>query len=267
MNFRFIKYRHRYINNNCFNSVRSLIAFIGVLCTLTSCTSSKNIRYFSNISDSSVVRLPDFKKPQAFIMPDDILEIKIAGANETTSALLNTYSSTSALNASNYLVDNNGDIEFPLIGKLKAAGLTKEQFRDVLKEKASKYLKDPLINVRFINFRFTVLGEVKTPGTFTTVNEKVTILEAMGLAGDLTNYGKRANVRVIRDSLGKREIGIINFNDKAIFTSPYYYLQRNDVIYIEPEKYKSKYEDFSRVTSVIATLASLVAIAITVLKK
>jgi polysaccharide export outer membrane protein len=200
-------------------------------------------------------------------MPDDLLEIKIAGANEATSALINTYSTTSATNTSNYLVDNNGEVEFPLIGKLKAAGLTKEQFRDVLRERATKFLKDPLISVRFVNFRFSVLGEVRSPGTFTIANEKITILEAMGLAGDLTNYAKRANVRVIRDSLGKREIGIVNFNDKAIFTSPYYYLQRNDVIYIEPEKYKSKYEDFSRVTSIIATLASLVAIAITVLRK
>jgi polysaccharide export outer membrane protein len=201
-------------------------------------------------------------------MPDDMLEIKISGANEVTSALINTYSSSNTpLTNSNYLVDNNGEVEFPLIGKIKAAGLTKEQFREVLKEKASKYLKDALVSVRFINFRFTVLGEVKMPGTFTVLNEKITILEAMGLAGDLTAYAKRDNVRVIRDSLGKREIGIVNFNDKAIFTSTYYYLQRNDVIYIEPEKYKTKYEDFSRITSIIATLASLVAIAITVFRK
>jgi polysaccharide export outer membrane protein len=107
---------------------------------------------------------------------------------------------------------------------------------------------------------------VKTPGSFVVANEKVSILEAMGQAGDMTSYAKRDNVRIIRDSLGKREIGIINFGDKAVFTSPYYYLQRNDIIYVEPEKYKSSFEDFSRVTSVIATIASLVAITITIFR-
>lgn len=265
MNPSFGRYYYRY-NVLHYLKSRSLFVLAACIYLLSSCTPSKNIRYFSNLSDAPVVKLPDFNKPQAFIRPDDILEIKIAGANPETSALLNAYSTGAQSNGSNYLVDNNGDIEFPLIGKMRAAGLTKEQFRDLLKERVLKYLKDPLINVRFVNFRFTVLGEVKVPGTFVVLNEKVTILEAMGLAGDLTSYAKRNNVRIIRDSLGKREIGMIDFNDKAIFTSPYYYLQRNDVIYIEPEKYKTKYEDFSRVTSIIATLASLVAIAITVFR-
>jgi len=204
-------------------------------------------------------------------MAEDILDIKIAGANEATAALFNTYTSTpnaaTAAAANNgYTVDYNGDVEFPIIGKIRAAGLTQEQFKNDLKEKVSKYLKDPLVSVKFINFRFTVLGEVKAPGSFLVPNERVTVLEALGLAGDMTSYSRRGSVRVIRDSSGHREIGLLDFTDKAVFTSKYYYLQRNDVLYIEAEKTKSQFEDFSRVSSIVATFASLLALAITVLK-
>ena len=240
----------------------------------TSCVSSKNIKYFSNLSDSAVVHLPLLQKPPAIIMPDDILEIKIAGANEATAALLNTYSSPSnAANAANapnqssgYLVDNKGDVEFPIMGKIHAAGLSKDEFKDRLKERVSKYLKDPLVSVRFTNFRFSVLGEVKTPGSFLVPHERVTVLEALGLSGDMTTYSRRTNVRVIRDSSGNREVGQLDFTDKSVFTSKYYYLQRNDIVYVEAEKTKSQFEDFSRVSSIVATLASIIALSITVLR-
>lgn len=237
----------------------------------TSCIPSKNLKYFNNLSDSQVVHLPQLEKPQARIMPEDILEIRIAGANEATAALLNTYSSTSGAaspaNAnSGYLVDNKGDIEFPIMGKIRAAGLSREEFRDRLKERVSKYLKDPLISVKFTNFRFSVLGEVKAPGSFLVQQERVTILEALGLSGDMTTYSRRTNVRIIRDSSGNREIGQLDFTDKAIFTSKYYYLQRNDIVYVEAEKTKSQFEDFSRVSSIVATLASIIALTITILR-
>jgi polysaccharide biosynthesis/export protein len=251
--------------------VRSVFILLGCVMFMASCTSSKNITYFGNISDSSKVALPVMQVPRAVIMPDDLLEIKISGANEVTAALFNSYStnvsnSPAASAATPYLVDDDGEVEFPIIGKVKAAGLTRDAFKELLKSRVSKYLKDPLVSVRFVNFRFTVLGEVKTPGSFVIPNEKVTVLEAMGLAGDMTSYGKRNNVKIIRDSSGRREIGTINFNDKNVFSSQYYYLHRNDVLYIEPVKNKSRFEDISRVSAVIATLASLVAIAITVFR-
>lgn len=249
-----------------------IIAIIGFISFSTSCIPAKNLKYFNNLSDSQIVHLPDLEKPKAVIMPDDILEIRIAGANPETSALLNSYSTTtSAANAANptttYLVDNKGDIEFPIMGKIHAAGLSKEEFKDRLKERVSKYLKDPLVSVKFTNFRFTVLGEVKNPGSYLVPNEKVTVLEALGLSGDMTSYSRRTNVRVIRDSSGNREIGQLDFTDKAVFTSKYYYLQRNDVVYVEAEKSKSQFEDFSRVSSIVATLASIIALAITILRK
>ncbi|MCW3106781.1 MAG: hypothetical protein JWQ09_1287 [Segetibacter sp.] len=249
-----------------------IIAIVGFISFSTSCIPAKNLKYFNNLSDSQVVHLPDLEKPKTVIMPDDILEIKIAGANEATANLLNTYSSnTNPSNSSNansgYLVDNKGDIEFPIMGKIHAAGLSKEEFKDRLKERVSKYLKDPLVSVRFTNFRFTVLGEVKSPGSYLVPHERVTVLEALGLSGDMTTYSRRTSVRVIRDSSGSREIGQLDFTDKGVFTSKYYYLQRNDVVYVEAEKSKSQFEDFSRVSSVVATLASIIALAITILRK
>lgn len=249
-----------------------LIAVAGFISFSTSCIPTKNLKYFNNLSDSQVVHLPNLEKPQAVIMPDDILDIRIAGANAETAALLNAYSTpASAANAatanSGYIVDTRGDVEFPIMGKIRAAGLTREAFRDRLKERVSKYLKDPLVTVKFTNFRFSVLGEVKNPGSFLVQQERVTILEALGLSGDMTMYSRRTNVRVIRDSSGNRQIGQLDFTDKSIFTSQYYYLQRNDVVYVEAEKTKSRYEDFSRISAIVATLASIIALAITVLRK
>lgn len=235
----------------------------------TSCLTGKKIKYFDNLPDSGTVKLPTIVKPEAVIMPDDLLEIKIAGANEATAALLNTYSSTPnnvATVPAGYLVDRNGDIEFPIIGKVKAAGYTKEEFKNALKDKVSKYLKDPLIAVKFLNFRFTVLGEVKAPGTYAVQNERVTILDAMGLAGDMTSYSKRSKVRLIRDSSGTREVTTLDFTDKSLFNSKYYYLQRNDVVYVEAEKSKTQYEEWSRISTIIATITSLIALTITILR-
>ena len=263
-----------------YQKIALLGMFVILIMISTSCVDSRKLKYFSNLSDSQVVHLPALQRSQATIMPDDILDIKIAGANEATSALLNTYSTspgtasggaaaaTSNTNSNTgYMVDINGDIEFPVIGKIKAGGLTKDQFKELLKERVSKYLKDPLISVKFANFRFTILGEVRIPGSFVVPNERVTVLEAIGLAGDMTGYGRRSGVKILRDSSGVREIGMIDFADKALFTSKYYYLQRNDVIYIEPEKYKTRFEDISRISAVLATVVSLLAITITIIKR
>ncbi len=261
-----------------FPGCQKLAFFVSALILIafsSSCVDTQKLKYFSNLSDSQVVHLPALQRSQAIIMPDDILEIKIAGANEATAALFNTYSSNPAMSAGNsntnsstgYIVDMNGDIEFPVIGKIKAAGITKEQFKDQLKERVSKYLKDPLVSVKFSNFRFTVLGEVRNPSTFVVPNERITVLEAVGLAGDMTTYSRRMGVHILRDSNGVREIGTIDFTDKAIFMSKYYYLQRNDVIYIEAEKYKTRFEDLSRISALLATVISLIAITITIVRK
>lgn len=236
------------------------------MCGLFSCTSPEKLRYFNNLSDSQLVQLPYVVKTEPIIMPDDQLEVRIAGANETTVALINGYSGNPAATLPPHIVDFEGNIEFPLIGRVKAAGLTRDQLKSTLTQKASKYLKDVLVTVKFSNFRFTILGEVNAPGTYVVQNEKVTILEGLGLARDMTQYARRANVRVIRDSSGHRHIGIIDFNNKAVFTSPYYYLQRNDVVYVEPEKNKGQLDQANRISSIVATIASLIAIGLTIFR-
>lgn len=241
-----------------------------MLC-MCSCTPTKTSSYFTDIPDATLVKLPDMVRPELTIMPDDMLEIKIIGANEITTQVFNTFGGISAIGAAAgapvYMVDRNGDIELPYVGKIKAAGLSKDQLKDKLKTEIAPYLKDLMINIRFTNFRFTVLGEVRLPGSYTFPTDKVTVLEALGQAGDMTQYAVRDNVRIIRDSSGKREIGKVDFTQKDIFNSPFYYLQRNDVVYIETNKNKSKNEQFSRASSLVATFTSIVAIAITIFRK
>jgi polysaccharide export outer membrane protein len=261
------------MNNICkknlpFNpsALYTMLLFFAVATGFISCTSAEKIKYFNNLSDSQLVRLPAFNKPEAIIMPDDILEIKIIGANEATVSMINGYPGPASSASNTYTVDAKGEIEFALIGKVKAGGLTREQLKNDIQQKASKYLKDALVTVKQTTFKFTVLGEVNAPGTYTVNNEKVTILEALGLARDMTQFARRNNVRVIRDSSGNRQIGMINFNDKTVFTSQYYYLQRNDVVYVEPDKNKGKFDQYNRVGSILATVLSVIAVGITIFR-
>ena len=242
-----------------------------LLLGMYSCTPTKKSTYFADLPDATLVKLPDIARPDLTIMTDDMLEIKIVGANEITTQVFNTFgglnNAGSAANAPVYTVDRNGEIELPYISKVKAAGLSIGELKEKLKKEIAPYLKDLIINIRFTNFRFTVLGEVRIPGSYIFPTDKVTVLEALGQAGDMTQYAIRDNVRVIRDSSGKREVGKVDFTNKDIFNSPFYYLQRNDVVYIETNKNKTKSEQFSRASSLVATFTSIIAIAITLLRK
>jgi polysaccharide export outer membrane protein len=200
-------------------------------------------------------------------MPEDILAIRFAGDSKPTEELFNRYgiASSQAGLGSEYQVDFDGNINLYMIGQIKAAGYTQDEFKRILTDSVGPYLKNPKVTIKFTNFRFTVLGEVRNPGTFVLPAEKVTILEALGQSGDMTQYARRNSVRVVRDSSGKREIGMVDFNQKTVFTSPYYFLQRNDVIYVEPQKSKADYEAVTRITSIVATLISILAVTLTIL--
>jgi polysaccharide export outer membrane protein len=142
--------------------------------------------------------------------------------------------------SSGYLVSQDGFIEFPALGKIMAAGLTKQKLKEDITEKLvnSKLLIDPIVTVRFLNYRVTVLGEVARPTVVTVPNERISILEAIGLAGDITIYGKRDNVLLIREEKATKVIKRINLNSSEILSSPYYYLKSNDVVYVEPNNAK-----------------------------
>lgn len=226
------------------------------LMLLVSCSSPKKLIYFPDLPYKA--QLPDLQPSPAVIQPDDILDIKISSPVNNEAGL--------RLNAAalNYLVDVEGNVEFPLIGKVHVNGLTIDSARKKIAAAAAVHALKPVVTMRYTNFRFTILGEVKAPQTYTVTNEKVSILEALGYAGDLTQYAQRKEVRIIRDSSGKREVGIVNLNEQTVFTSPYYYLKRNDVIYVQPAKQKSNADNLARVSSIIATISGILALALTV---
>ncbi|KIO77560.1 membrane protein [Pedobacter lusitanus] len=218
-----------------------------------SCASTKNVPYFQDITsaDKSVLaNTAVFTEPA--IQPDDILSISIFTIDPATSMVVNQLG-TQALStvpgqvagitptaaAAGFLVDKNGEIDLSIIGKVKIGGLTTFQARDLIKEKAAVVYKDPNVQVRYANFKVTVLGEVGRPASYVLPNERVSVLDALGLAGDLTIFGRRENVLLIRENNGKKEFVRLNLNSSQVFNSPFYYLKQNDVIYVEPNKGKA----------------------------
>ncbi|MCC6725922.1 MAG: polysaccharide biosynthesis/export family protein [Saprospiraceae bacterium] len=210
------------------------------------------------------------------IQPDDVLFILVRALEQETAEPFNLLPSTSVGNFGNqgsnatlqgYLVDSNGNIDFPVLGKMNLADQTVEEAKLMIAEKLKPYLKDPVIMMRFLNFRYTVIGEVGNPRTVQVVGEKATILQALGEAGDLTPYSNREKILVIREQNGKREFGYVNLHSPDVFKSPYFYLQQNDVIMVEPIKEATAkvtdpvLEILPIITSALSLAALLIAIA------
>lgn len=179
----------------------------------------------------------------------DILSIMVSSLSPEASAMFNPYlaaqlgsampSQTNNLTpVFGYLIDEEGFITLPLVGKLKVSGLTTKEATHSITAQLDKYLQQPTVNVRILNFRVSILGEVARPSVYTIPNEKITLPEALGLAGDLTIYGQRNNVLIVRETEGKREFSRIDLTKRDLFNSPYYYLHANDVIYVEATKGK-----------------------------
>ena len=251
-----------------------------LLCCLISCGSTKKIAYLQNVEDFKYDSLPE-NLYDARIKPKDLLTITVTTFDREGSLPFNlimplSSTQTTALNTQPvlqpYLVDNEGDINFPVLGKIRVIGMTKTQLEDVLKQQLSAYLKEePLVNVRFVNYKISVIGEVSRPNTFTVVNEKVNVLEALALAGDLTIFGKRDNIKLIREHAdGGKEIVVLNLNDTELIRSPYFYLQQNDILYVEPNKAKARNSQISSTTGVwissISVLLSMATLLFNILK-
>jgi len=237
-----------------------------------SCSSTKKIAYLQNAEnfkyDSLSENLYDAK-----IKPKDLLTITVTTFDREGSLPFNLIMPLASTQTNNlvsqpvlqsYLVDNEGYINFPVLGKIKVIGKTKTQLEDTLKRQLKTYLKEePLVNVRFVNYKISVIGEVNRPNTFTVVNEKVNVLEALALAGDLTIFGKRENVKLIREHAdGGKEIVLINLNDSELVRSPYFYLQQNDILYVEPNKAKARNSQVSTTTGLwISSISILISAA------
>lgn len=223
------------------------LVFISIIFIFTSCVSSKEVVYLNNLSDSANSSLThaktDFESP---IQKNDVLSIVVGGSNPEDLVALNSGSGylpgVSAvgptLKSIGYLVEADGKIQFPFLGKVQAEGLTRLQLEDTLTNRLKEYTKNPVVNVKFLNYGYSVLGEVTRPGRYEMDNERTTILDALGMASDMTIFGKRDNVLVIREVNGKREFGRLDLLSKSIFKSPYFYIKTNDVIYVEPETTK-----------------------------
>lgn len=247
--------------------------FVFLICSLSSCTTYKNIPYFVDFPDTAIktsVKTLPFKSP--IIKPDDLLSITIETVDADISRLLNSANAVSqTTNAApsinqqtipGYLVDKNGEVEIPFISKIKLEGYTTIEARDLISTEISKYIKSPIVNIKFANFKVTVLGEVVKPSTYIMPTEKVTVFDALGQAGDLTIYGRRENVLVIRDTLNnQKNMMHLNLNSKNIMSSPYFYLQPNDVVYVEPNKARAASTDAVRNRN-ITIAASIVSLLI-----
>jgi len=248
-----------------------------LLCLMTGC-SVKKIVYFNDLpTDTTRILKQAATFTEPVIQTDDILSVTIQTLDPTTAAVANQAVAVQAVGASSasnvgnqvisgFLVDKDGYIQMALLGKIKVKGLTTYQAREQITALAAQYYKNPTVQVRFANYKITVLGEVARPATYTVPNEKVTVLDALGLAGDLTIYGKRENVLLVRDQGPEKELIRLNLNDSEVFKSPYFYLRQNDVIYVEPGKAKAAANNAAR-TQTLAIIGSVLSVLIVALTR
>lgn len=251
------------------------VYFLLLFGVFSSCSNSKSVVYFSNLRDTAFANA-EGKTLDPVIQKNDVLSITVTSLNpkateiffSPASAPVTTASATGAVAPGNgYLVNANGTIQFPVLGSITAAGLTKSQLADTIAEriKRGQYLIDPLVSIRFLNFRVTVLGEVARPGVITVPNEKITILEALAQAGDLTIYARRDNVLLIREDNNQKIAKRINLNSSEIFSSPYYYLKANDIIYAEPNS--SKVSSASTTRQLLPVIISALSFIVIILDR
>lgn len=217
------------------------MALLGAL-LLSSCGSHKEFVYFTDIQKDSVTAIKVNPK-EALIANGDILQITVSETDELVLRQINGVTSPTAAASAGptYMVSDSGLIKFPLVGVIKSAGMSKDQLADTIRMRLInlKFLLNPVVNVRLISFKVTVLGEVMRPGVIPVPNEKITIIDAISQAGDITVYGRRDNVLIIREIDGKRLYKRIDLTKNDLFNSEYYYLDNKDIIYVEPTKKKA----------------------------
>jgi polysaccharide export outer membrane protein len=256
-----------------YRSVCAAIVTASAALLLSSCADTRKLVYFNDADQSTYTGSVSTMEPA--IQKNDLLSITVNSLNPDASAVFNApnisaagLNTTTAIGTSapvGYLVNQDGVISFPMLGEIKVSGMTKSQLAKHLTTQLTekKLLVDPIVNIRFLNFRVSVLGEVTRPGVYSVPNEKLSLLEALGLAGDITIYGKKENVMVIREGdNGQKTIKRIDLNSQEIFNSPYYYLRSNDVVYVEPTQNRVQREKNQFLFPIIISLISLGIIVI-----
>jgi len=263
-------------------NIQRLLTAAAVALLMASCTSHKDVPYFQNAATADLSQSAFLY--DARIMPKDQLTITVSTINEEAAApfnltvptpyTVNSRSTYSQAMLQTYLVDNQGKINFPIIGELKVGGLTKSEAELMIQQKIQPYINEqekPIVTVRMTGYQISVIGEVARPGTFTVSREKITVLEALAQAGDLTIYGQRKNVQLIReDANGQKSIHLLDLTDANLVNSPYYYMQQNDVINVTPNKVKAQNSSVGSMTtlwfSATSILISLTSLLYNILK-
>ncbi|WP_398454971.1 polysaccharide biosynthesis/export family protein [Sphingobacterium thalpophilum] len=256
-----------------FKTSFALSILITLVVLLNSCGSRRKMVYLQQ--DSTVINTL-YEQYVPKIQPNDILTIVVTAADPKVTIPFNPGSSMTSGSLTQqvdlalrptYTVNNNGDITLPMLGKVHVAGLTRVEAIELIKKELSLYIKDPGVNINFNNFRISILGEVARPGSFILPTERVTVLEALGMAGDLTIRGVRENIMLIREVNGQKTIHRLDLTKQNTLNSPYYYLAQNDVIYVEPNKAQINNSKLGANTNIIISIASLLITVISVLTR
>lgn len=256
---------------------RTSVLILGILGLLivSSCVSRKEIAYLQDLPE--LEQAIEASKDAVRIQPNDMLQITVSAANieavmpfnlpVTSAPRLGQTAGTISGNMQlqSYLVDSDGNIEFPVLGTTSVAGKTRQELIRHLKQEISAYVQDPIVNINLTNFQITVIGEVNQPGTFNVPDERISLSKAIGLAGDLTIYGRRDNVMVLRETGETMTYGFVDLRNSDFLESPFYNLQQNDVVVVEPNKAQMQGAAYNRNASVYVSLASVIIAVISVL--
>ena len=252
-----------------------LLFCTATLLLFTSCGSLKKVTYFQDVDQANLPEYEYLAESQLKILPNDNLYITVSSLQPTGAIAFNSVSiganyniNLETLAISGYLVDLDGFINFPVLGPIRLGGMTKNEAIEYLQVRISDYIKDPVVNIRFLNFRVTIMGEVIRPGVYSSTEEKLSILEAIGRAGDMTIYGKRENVLIIRAVNGENKSYRMDLTSPDIFMDPNFFLKQNDIVYVQPNKTRaasSAVNPFlSLGISIVSLLATLASITITI---
>jgi len=262
--------------NTRINVIKGCFWFLGLCIALSSCISSKELTMYQSSGTDTLALAPLYIPT---IKPGDILSVQVSSLSPEATAIFNPYASISMMERAGlptaiapttpipytpgYLVNEEGQIELPLIGKQSVKGLTNSQAAAQIRQKLLDYLKEPTVNVRNLNFQIAISGEVAHPSLFSIPNEQISLPAALGLAGDITIYGRRDNVLIIREENGHRTFNRVDLTKRDVFKSPYYYLRPNDIVYVEPGKYRVASADrIYQLLPIIVSSLSFVAIIV-----
>lgn len=254
-----------------------VLILLGVTLLLQSCISHESLLNYQAGNQLPINEpIPITNPKNIHIQINDVLDIKVHSQDLVTAAPFNLLPTSGNMNVNDpnlyqlqgYLVDENGAIDFPVLGKIMVMGKTKEEVKNLLVEQLKTYLKNPVVNIRFLNFKITVSGEVNRPGAFQVYNERITLSEIITMAGDLTDYANRTNILIVREIDGERTFGRIDMNASNFFVSNYYYLQQNDFIYIEPlpAKRGAVRDNSNKILPFVSAVVSIAALLISAFK-